>query len=53
MPDLAPLLDTTPLRSLSFRRTVHSNDELPVLAAFDNAHVIDVLRQRGVAVDIT
>ncbi|MCE7008296.1 hypothetical protein LWC34_36615 [Kibdelosporangium philippinense] len=47
--DLAPLLDITSLRNLSFRRTVGSDE---VLAAFDNAKVIELLRDRGVAAEI-
>jgi hypothetical protein len=51
--DLAPLKHITTLRSLSCRRDVWvAGSEPPILAAFDNAHVIETLRGRGVTVEL-
>lgn len=50
--DFAPIEDMTALRTLRFRRTVRTGTP-PVLEVFDNARVIDVLKARGVTVDIT
>lgn len=51
--DLAPLEHMLSLRTLSFRRTVRiTGSEPPVATAFGNARVIEVLKARGVKVDV-
>lgn len=51
--DLSPLLDLASLRTLSCRETVYISGSKPsILSKFDNAHVIETLEQRGVAVTV-
>ena len=51
--NFAPLEHMPSLRTLSFRRTVRiTGSEPPVATAFDNARVIEVLKTRGVKVDV-
>jgi len=52
--DLAPLEDMVSLRTLKWRRTDSgTGTEPPILNTFDNARVVEVLKQRGVAVTVS
>ncbi|MFJ4429300.1 DUF6892 domain-containing protein [Streptomyces bobili] len=51
--DLAPLEDIASLRTLNLRRMVYTvGSEPPILSTYDNARVIEVVKQRGVAVTV-
>ncbi|MGW1617412.1 DUF6892 domain-containing protein [Streptomyces sp. NPDC002285] len=51
--DLAPLENIASLRTVNCRRTVYTSEsEPPILSTYDNARVIEVLKQRGVAVTV-
>jgi hypothetical protein len=51
--DFAPLEHMDSLRTLALRRTMRiTGSEPPVATAFDNARVIEVLKARGVKVDV-
>jgi hypothetical protein len=52
--DLAPLEDIASLRTLKCQRMAYiTGSEPPVLSTFDNARVIEALKQRGVAVTVS